>query len=405
MGLAVVTNALPVQAANQATPASATNGNLSTQSVGGVPALAGMFSTLLAGQMGVENSGVAVTSKSQSEGEKTTKLDSLSADASTAQAVSAALPGAVVPVDQAVLAQQALLMTQPKMDQSVLDNQVPLSSRSTVQSTQAGTGSVTVSMNISQPKMVGASLNSNQDASTNQMPGADVTGAVMRQAVAGSAATFAGGGNSQSQAQSEKDLALSGVLPKHWGQGDTGSTQAVSDAAQAMQVAVPQLKVETPAQASTSGQNVISVPVSQPNWGDALGGKMVLMTNQQHQSASLQLNPPALGPLEVKLNMSDGQANLTFSTPHLPVKEAIEAAAPRLREMLGDSGINLGSVSVNVGNFSQPQQQPNAQANTNSGGQSGQGWSSGTFVHGEANTSTVTVVRQLGRDGLVDTFV
>jgi flagellar hook-length control protein FliK len=57
----------------------------------------------------------------------------------------------------------------------------------------------------------------------------------------------------------------------------------------------------------------------------------------------------------VRVNMVDGQANLTFMTQHAPVREAIEAATSRLREMLGDSGINLGEVSVNVGSFSQQQ--------------------------------------------------
>ncbi len=93
--------------------------------------------------------------------------------------------------------------------------------------------------------------------------------------------------------------------------------------------------------------------VSSPSWGEMLGERVVWMVGQRHQGAELHLNPPALGPLEIKLSLSDGQATLTFATQHAPVREAIEAATPRLREMLAESGISLGSVSVSVGNFSQ----------------------------------------------------
>lgn len=106
-------------------------------------------------------------------------------------------------------------------------------------------------------------------------------------------------------------------------------------------------------QLSTQPTAVLSPVVGQSAWGEALGDRMVWMVSQQHQGVELHLNPPALGPLEVRLSMSDGQATLSFSTQHLPVKEALESAAPRLKEMLGESGINLAGVSVNVGTFGQ----------------------------------------------------
>lgn len=106
---------------------------------------------------------------------------------------------------------------------------------------------------------------------------------------------------------------------------------------------------------------VLEIPhrVGTGQWGDGLGDKVVWMVGSQTQGAELRLNPPALGPLEVRVSMSDGQASLSFMTPHAPVREAIEAATSRLREMLGESGISLGSVAVNVGTFAQ--QQPGSQ--------------------------------------------
>lgn len=125
----------------------------------------------------------------------------------------------------------------------------------------------------------------------------------------------------------------------------------------------PTVTITTAVQSTSVGQTVLTIaqPVSSNDWSGGLGDKVVWMVSQQVQGADLKLNPPSLGPLDVKVSMADGQANLTFTTQHIPVRDAIEAATSRLREMLGESGINLGSVSVNVGQFSQQsQQQPQA---------------------------------------------
>jgi hypothetical protein len=144
----------------------------------------------------------------------------------------------------------------------------------------------------------------------------------------------------------------------------------------------------------------IAQPVSSPGWGDVLGDRVMWMVGQQQQGAELRLNPPALGPLEVKLSMSDGQATLTFSTQHLPVKEALEAATPRLKEMFSESGINLGSVSVNVGTSSQ--QQAEAQQSQ----RQPEGWDASVSIENESGAMTpvgVTTIRSSG-NGMVDYF-
>jgi flagellar hook-length control protein FliK len=145
----------------------------------------------------------------------------------------------------------------------------------------------------------------------------------------------------------------------------------------------------------------IAQPVSSPGWGDVLGDRVMWMAGQQQQGAELRLNPPALGPLEIKLSMTDGQATLTFSTQHLPVKEALEAATPRLREMFSESGINLGSVSVNVGTSSQ-QQQADAQQSQRQSGE----WSGPSQAESDFSTMTtigVTAIKSQG-NGMVDYF-
>lgn len=89
--------------------------------------------------------------------------------------------------------------------------------------------------------------------------------------------------------------------------------------------------------------------VGSPGWDQALGQKVVWMVAGGQQSASLTLNPPDLGPLQVVLNVSNSQATASFTAAQPEVRQALEAALPRLREMLADSGIQLGQTSVGSG--------------------------------------------------------
>lgn len=100
----------------------------------------------------------------------------------------------------------------------------------------------------------------------------------------------------------------------------------------------------------------LQAPVGTAGWGDALGQKVVWMAGQQTQVAELHLNPPHLGPMEVRLSVSNDQVSALFVSHQPAVREAIEAAMPRLREMFADSGMTLGNATV--GSDSLPQQQP-----------------------------------------------
>jgi flagellar hook-length control protein FliK len=84
---------------------------------------------------------------------------------------------------------------------------------------------------------------------------------------------------------------------------------------------------------------------------------MVWMAGRQLQVAELSLNPPELGPLQVTLTISNDQANAQFVSQHAAVREAIESAMPRLRDMLAAGGITLGNASVSADSFREQAQQ------------------------------------------------
>ena len=90
----------------------------------------------------------------------------------------------------------------------------------------------------------------------------------------------------------------------------------------------------------------VTVQLHSPQWQNALGERMVWMVKRDLQQAELRLNPQHLGPVEVRIEIRNEQASITFSAHHAVTRDALEAAVPRLREMLGDNGVNLASVDI-----------------------------------------------------------
>ncbi len=117
---------------------------------------------------------------------------------------------------------------------------------------------------------------------------------------------------------------------------NTAMLASMQQAAAAMTTSVPQ-----PAQAT------VSTPFNQVNWTDDFSQKITwLASSRQDQTAELHLNPPQLGPVDVVIKVSGDQATALFASPHAAVRDAIEQAMPKLRDMLADNGIMLGNTTV-----------------------------------------------------------
>ncbi|MBU2739094.1 flagellar hook-length control protein FliK [Acidithiobacillus concretivorus] len=103
-----------------------------------------------------------------------------------------------------------------------------------------------------------------------------------------------------------------------------------------------------PPVASTPSAQVVAAPVgANPQWGEALGQQVQFLLGQGIQQATLQLNPPHLGPLEVHLDIqANGQANATFISPHPEVLQAISTAIPQLQQSFAAAGMSLGQANV-----------------------------------------------------------
>ncbi|TVS18547.1 MAG: flagellar hook-length control protein FliK [Gammaproteobacteria bacterium] len=90
----------------------------------------------------------------------------------------------------------------------------------------------------------------------------------------------------------------------------------------------------------------------QPGFDQALGQRLVMMVQQGMQHARVNIHPEHLGPLEIRVKLDAEGAHVVLQSPHAAVREVLEQALPRLREVLGEGGLEL--VDVDIGD---PEQQ------------------------------------------------
>lgn len=156
--------------------------------------------------------------------------------------------------------------------------------------------------------------------------------------------------------------------------------------------------VPSTVQSAPSAPVTVATPMGSSVWADDFAQQVTWMANGKlEQSASLHLNPPDLGPMQVVVKVTDSQATVMFSSPHGAVREAIENALPKLRELMADNGITLGNTSVS-------DQAPRERNEANDNGTSRRSaWSSGEAIDGGVRSSSVasTITRH---KGMVDTF-
>jgi len=94
-------------------------------------------------------------------------------------------------------------------------------------------------------------------------------------------------------------------------------------------------------------------PLSHPEWNKDMGDRIVWMSNRAIPSAEIRLNPPNLGPISVRVDVSDDQATVVFTAQHAAVRETLEASIPKLREMMSAQQLNLAEVNISQGSVSE----------------------------------------------------
>ena len=157
--------------------------------------------------------------------------------------------------------------------------------------------------------------------------------------------------------------------------GDAGSKNASAlsqpQAAGAAATGASNALLSTPPSgpaATTPTQLAVGVPVNQQGWDQSVSERVVWLAKQGIQEASIQLHPKNMGPIEVHIALHKDDASIAFVVHHPATREAIQAAMPKLRDMMQQSGLNLAQSDVSHQSFSQ-QHQGRSSSHTILGGQ------------------------------------
>ncbi|WP_028945487.1 flagellar hook-length control protein FliK [Pseudomonas vranovensis] len=118
------------------------------------------------------------------------------------------------------------------------------------------------------------------------------------------------------------------------------------------------------ATAKPGNPTVAPAPLHQPlamnqgGWTEGLVNRVMYLSSQSLKSADIQLEPAELGRLDIRVHLApEQQAQITFTSGHVGVREALENQVHRLKEMFAQQG--LGQPDVNVADQSRGQQQGN----------------------------------------------
>lgn len=89
-----------------------------------------------------------------------------------------------------------------------------------------------------------------------------------------------------------------------------------------------------------------TLDLQQKNWERTLARQLDWAVSNRFQEAEIKVNPPDLGPLEMRLTLHHNQTSVMFFSHEAAVREALETALPRLRELLDSQGITLNQAQV-----------------------------------------------------------
>lgn len=83
------------------------------------------------------------------------------------------------------------------------------------------------------------------------------------------------------------------------------------------------------------------------DFSETLKDKVMVMVNQKIQQVDIQLDPPEMGNIHVRVNLQNEQAVVTFNVQNQQAKEALEQNMGRLKDMLSQTGVDVGDANVN----------------------------------------------------------
>ncbi len=132
--------------------------------------------------------------------------------------------------------------------------------------------------------------------------------------------------------------------------GDSPFSSRLESASSSANVVPQSVSQPTQVQKAVTEANNLMMPqnvkLNTPAWSSALAERAVMVAAQNTNVAQIQLDPPELGSLNIRVQINQDQVSLNFTSPHAHVRDAVEQSLPRLREMFAEQGLALNESSV-----------------------------------------------------------
>jgi flagellar hook-length control protein FliK len=124
--------------------------------------------------------------------------------------------------------------------------------------------------------------------------------------------------------------------------------------------AAAQLGVNTAAVVDAAPAPALKVAagVETPEFGQGVADHVSWMVDNNLNGAKLQVNPPQLGPIEVRIAVQGAHAQIWLTSHSALTRDALEASSPKLREMLGAQGFGQVTVDISQRSFQERSTQP-----------------------------------------------
>ena len=104
----------------------------------------------------------------------------------------------------------------------------------------------------------------------------------------------------------------------------------------------------------------VTAAVDTAEFGQGVADQVSIMLDGNLTGAKLQVNPPALGPIEIRIALQGGHAQVWMSSHSAVTRDALESTSSKLREMLGSQGFAQVSVDISQRSFQERSPQPRA---------------------------------------------
>ncbi len=138
----------------------------------------------------------------------------------------------------------------------------------------------------------------------------------------------------------------------------------------------------------------LPMPITSPEFPQALGAQLAVLAQGGVERAELHLNPAEMGPVSVQIAIEGTQARIDFGADVAATRQAIEAGLPELASALREAGLTLTGGGVSQHSRSH-QGMADAQA---SSGSRGNGRDDGHAAVGDTPAPLRRVVRAGGID-------